>query len=204
MKSVLLTGFEPFGGETINPSQLAVTNLDGCEMADHKIVARTLPCVFGAALDELRGYLKEFQPELVVCVGQAGGRAEISLERVAINVDDAPIPDNCGQIPLDSAVVEGAPAAYFSSLPIKSIVAALKSEGIAASVSNSAGTFVCNHVFYGLMHELRGSTARGGFIHVPFCVEQVEDAEKSPTMSLETIEKALLVAVEVALALTGE
>lgn len=196
---VLLTGFEPFGGEHLNPSWVAVKNLHGRRIGGHQIVAAQLPTVFGASLDELVRLLRTHRPALVICVGQAGGRAAISLERVAINVNDARIADNAAAQPVDTAVVASGPAAYFSSLPIKAMLQALQHEGVAAEVSQTAGTFVCNHVFYGLMHELatrRGfRRARGGFIHVPWLPEQ-----GAPNMPTEELGRGLRLAIAAALA----
>jgi pyroglutamyl-peptidase len=198
-KTVLLTGFEPFGGETINPSWLAVQALQGQQVLGHTVVAAQLPTVFDASLRELRSLLRQHQPELVICVGQAGGRHALSLERVAINVNDAPIPDNAGATPIDTPVVHGAPAAYFSTLPIKAMLAALHEENIRAEVSQTAGTFVCNHVFYGLMRALANSRSlkrtRGGFMHVPWLPEQ-----GVPNMVLDDIVRGLSVAARCALA----
>ena len=197
-KTILVTGFEPFGGESENPSQEIAQQLNGHVVARHRLIGRILPCVFGAANQELRGLLDEFQPAAVICVGQAGGRKEITPERVAINVDDARIPDNAGAQPVDRPVVPRGPAAYWSTLPIKAIVRALRARGIPAAVSQTAGTFVCNHVFYGLMHELRRQKkVRGGFIHVPFLPEQARAGQ--PSLTLETMTAAIGAAVAVAL-----
>lgn len=198
MKTVLITGFEPFGGEAINPSQEIARNLHGSVIARHRVVGALLPCVFGAANRELARLLRAHRPTLVICVGQAGGRAGITPERVAINVDDARIADNAGAQPLDRTVVRGGPAAYFSTLPVKAIVKALRAGGVSAEVSQTAGTFVCNHVFYGLMHALRGKRGvRGGFIHVPFLPEQARAGQ--PSMPLETMVTGVSLAVETAL-----
>lgn len=138
--NVLLTGFEPFAGDTVNPSWGAVSPLHGRRIAGHRVVARRLPVVFGASLKTLRAAICETQPRVVLCVGQAGGRAAISIERIAINVDDARIPDNAGACPVDAAIVADGPAAYFSTLPIKSMLAALREADIPAEVSQTAGT----------------------------------------------------------------
>ncbi|MBI2814766.1 MAG: pyroglutamyl-peptidase I [Opitutae bacterium] len=197
MKTVLLTGFEPFGGEPVNPSAEIARQLHGTVIGGHRVVGALLPCVFGAAITELRRQMRAARPALVVCLGQAGGRAEITPERVAINVDDARIADNAGRQPVDRPVVRGGPAAHWSTLPIKAIVAALRREGIPAAVSQTAGTFVCNHVFYGLMHELRKQPkVRGGFIHVPFLPEQ---ARGKPSLALETMTRGVRLAVATAL-----
>lgn len=195
---VLLTGFEPFGGESVNPSWLAVQALHGKQIAGHRVVAAQLPTVFDASLATLDGLLRAHKPVLVICVGQAGGRAALSLERVAININDARIADNAAAQPIDTPVIAGAPTAYFSSLPIKAMCVAVLKAGIAAEISQTAGTFVCNHVFYGLMHQLatrRGlARTRGGFIHVPYLPEQ-----GAPSMPVEDISRGLGVAVRTAL-----
>jgi pyroglutamyl-peptidase len=197
-KKILLTGFEAFGGESINPSWLAVKALHGGQMQGHSVVAAQLPTVFDASLRELNALLQQHRPALVICVGQAGGRNALSLERVAINVNDAPIADNAGAQPVDTPVESGAPAAYFTGLPIKAMLAALREEGIPAEVSQTAGTFVCNHVFYGLMRTLAKDSqlrqTRGGFVHVPWVPEQ-----GTPNMALDDIVRGLRVAVRCAL-----
>lgn len=199
---VLLTGFDAFGGETVNPSWLAARALHGRQIAGHRMVAAQLPTVFGESLTVLRALLALHQPALTLCVGQAGGRGAMSLERVAINVDDARIADNRGAQPIDSRVAPEGPAAYFTSLPIKAMLLALQAEGIAAEVSQTAGTFVCNHVFYGLMHTLAAANGlkptlkhpRGGFIHVPWLPGQ-----GAPSMALDDMVRGLHIAVRVAL-----
>lgn len=196
--TVLLTGFDPFDGAALNPSWLAVKALHGRQVHRHRIVAAQLPTVFGESLRVLDALLHTHRPALVICVGQAGGRAAISIERVAININDAPITDNAGARPIDTPVIPGAPAACFSRLPIKAMQAAVQAEGIAAEVSQTAGTFVCNHVFYGLMHTLATHPAlrhtRGGFIHVPWLPGQ-----GTPHMTLDDIVRGLRVAVRCAL-----
>jgi pyroglutamyl-peptidase len=195
---ILLTGFDAFGGATLNPSWLAVRELHGRQILGHTVVAAQLPTVFDASLHELNALLKQHRPALVVCVGQAGGRAAMSLERVAINVNDAPIADNAGGQPVDTPVKQGAPAAYFTGLPIKAMLAKLQAQGVAAEVSQTAGTFVCNHVFYGLMHALATRRelkhTRGGFVHVPWLPEQ-----GTPSMPLDEIVRGLRLAVRCAL-----
>ena len=168
LPTLLLTGFDPFDGAKSNPSWDAASALDGCVIGGHRIAARRLPTEFEASLRALRAAIRETGPSLVVCTGLAGGRKELSLERVAINVDDARIADNIGAQPVDARIAARGPAAYFTTLPIKAMLAALENHGIPAHVSQTAGTFVCNHVFYGLMHALRRTPGvRGGFIHVP-------------------------------------
>lgn len=197
-KKVLLTGFDAFGGQSLNPSWLAVQALNRRRVLGHTVVAAQLPTVFEASLRELDAQLRLHQPALVICVGQAGGRKVLSLERVAINVNDAPLADNAGAQPVDTPVVHGAPAAYFTSLPIKAMLAALHQAGVGAEVSQTAGTFVCNHVFYGLMRALatdpRLRHTRGGFMHVPWLPEQ-----GTPNMALAEIVRGLRQAVRSAL-----
>lgn len=199
-RTVLLTGFQPFGGEQVNPSWQAVSALHGARIAGHRVVTRELPVAFGTSLKVLRTVLKETQPSLVICVGQAGGRAQLSLERVAINVDDARIPDNAGQQPIDAPVVADGPAAYFSTLPIKAMREALRGAGFPVEVSQTAGTYVCNHVFYGLMHALRRQRAvRAGFIHIPYSPAQASGHAGAPSLPVETVTAALRLALKVAL-----
>jgi pyroglutamyl-peptidase len=199
--NVLLTGFDPFGGEPINPSWEAVRTLDGETIANHTIRAVQLPTVFGRSLTTLRAAIRRWKPALVVCVGQAGGRPQLSLERVAINVDDARIPDNAGKQPIDKAIVRDGPAGYFSTLPIKAIRAALAEAGLPAEISQTAGTFVCNHVFYGLMHALAETPqTRGGFVHIPFLPEQAARHAGAPSLAQAEVARALRVIVATALA----
>ncbi|BCK72847.1 pyroglutamyl-peptidase I [Streptomyces platensis] len=192
MTRVLLTGFAPFEGESLNPSWQAVRAAAAEPPAGIEASAIELPCVYGASIAVLRAAIEEARPEIVVCVGQAGGRPDITVERLAVNVDDARIPDASGAEPIDEAIVPGGPAAYFSTLPIKACVAAVRAAGLPASVSNTAGTFVCNHVFYGLAHliatELPG--VRGGFVHVPYAPEQVVDRSQ-PSLPSEAVTRAL-------------
>lgn len=166
---VLLTGFEPFGDLAVNPSWEVAAALDGACIGAARVVARRLPCEFGRVQAVLADALDERPYGLVVALGVALRRSAVSIERVAINVDDARIPDNAGNQPVDTPVVARAPAAYFSTLPIKRIAAALRAADVAAEISQSAGTYVCNHVFFALAHRLaqRGRAARGGFIHLP-------------------------------------
>lgn len=198
MKTLLLTGFEPFAGETINASAEVVRHLHGEIICGQRVEVALLPCVFAASVLELRHQIRTLRPALVVCVGQAEGRAEITPERVAINVDDARIPDNEGQQPMDSPIVRGGPAAYWSTLPIKAIVTALRDRRIPAAVSQTAGTFVCNHVFYGLMHTLRRQRrVRGGFVHVPILPSQAKRGKAS--LPLATSVEALRIVLTVAI-----
>lgn len=194
MNTLLLTGFEPFDHDVVNPSWEAVRQMDGLQLTDDvRIVARRLPCAFATAPDTLIAFIEELNPAMVIATGLGPGRSDISIERVAINVNDARIPDNLGAQPIDTAVVEGGPAAYFSTLPIKSMVRAVREAGIAASVSQTAGTFVCNQVFYRLQHALAGSEVRSGFIHVPWLPESGQ-----PSMALPMLVDGLRLAVSAA------
>lgn len=205
MKTVLLTGFEPFNKEPINPAWETVRALDGWSEGGFRVAARQLPCVFGDANAAMRSLIDELQPALVIAVGQAGGRVDLSVERVAINVDDAPIKDNAGLQLLDQPIVAGGPAAYFSTLPIKAIVAALRAAGLPASVSQTAGTFVCNHVFYGLMHALAGrNDVKAGFIHIPYLPEQAARHPGAASMSLAQMTEGILVAIRTALSVKAD
>jgi pyroglutamyl-peptidase len=199
MAVILLTGFEPFAADSINPSWEVARRLDGQQVAGARVVACLLPCVFGQALAVLRQAIAEHQPVLVLALGQAGGRSDLSLERVAINVDDARIADNAGAQPVDEAVVVDGPAAYFTTLPIKAMVAGLRAAGLPASVSQTAGTFVCNHVFYGLQHQLAGSAVRSGFMHIPFLPEQAASMPGQPSLALTTLVDGVRLALRLAL-----
>ena len=197
---MLVTGFEPFGCASTNPSARAVAALDGRTIDGRRVVGVVLPVVFGAAPRMLLRSIRRVRPELVICIGEAGGRADLSLERVAINVDDARIADNAGAQPIDRPVVSRGPVGYWSTLPIKAIVDALHAEQIAASVSQTAGTFVCNHLFYALMHALRDVRGvRGGFVHTPYLPEQVTAKPGTPSMDLETIARALEIVIATSL-----
>ncbi|GAA2672611.1 MULTISPECIES: pyroglutamyl-peptidase I [Actinosynnema] len=201
--TVLITGFEPFGGERTNPSWDAVREL---AERDPSLIAVELPCAFDASARALREAVERHRPDLVVCVGQAGGRSGVTPERVAINLADARIPDNDGEQPIDVPVVAGGPAAYFTGLPVKACVAALEEAGIPASVSHTAGTFVCNHVFYALMHLVATDfpDLRGGFVHVPFAPEQVADREGVPSLEVSRTADALGLIVATCLSTTDD
>jgi pyroglutamyl-peptidase len=201
----LVTGFEPFGGDRLNPSQEALTRLPA-RLGGLDIATAVLPVAFGAALTSLDHAISTCDPDIVLGVGLAGGRSELSLERVAINVDDARIADNLGQRPIDRAVISAGPAAYFATLPIKAAAAALREAGLPAAVSNSAGTFVCNHVFYGLMHRAATGDARfrGGFLHVPLLPSQAARVPGAPSMALEQIVEGIEIILAVAASRTED
>jgi pyroglutamyl-peptidase len=192
--TILLTGFDAFGGDATNPSWLAVQALSGEVIEGHSVVAAQLPTEFAASKAALSKLLRKHRPALVLCVGLAGGRSALSLERIAINMQDARIPDNAGAQPIDIPILRSGPAAFFTTLPIKSMLQAMTDAGIDANVSQTAGTFVCNHVFYLLMHTLKKqpekAKARGGFIHLPYLPGQ-----GLPCMPLSEITRGLRVAL---------
>ena len=202
---ILVTGFDPFGGEAINPAWEAVSRLPK-EIEGAEIVTVQIPTVFGDSAKVLFEAVEQLQPHAVVCVGQAGGRFGITPERVAINVDDARIADNKGQQPLDTVIqADGAPA-YFTTLPVKAMVEAVKAAGLPASLSNTAGTFVCNHIMYQNLYYLakQHPNTQGGFIHVPYVTEQVVDKPGQASMALADIVKGLTVCLETLVAYQGK
>ncbi|HOP70557.1 MAG: pyroglutamyl-peptidase I [Bacillota bacterium] len=199
MGRVLLTGFEPFGGEAVNPAARAVSKLAGKSIDGYEIIARVIPTVFGKSAQAVQDAIREFEPEVVISVGQAGGTHSIRVERLAINLDDASIPDNEGNQPRDSAIVPDGPVAYWSTLPVRAIVETLTGNMIPAYISYSAGTYVCNHVFYATSHFVAANKLpiKVGFIHVPYLPEQVVRKPHVPSMSEEMIVQALEIAVAV-------
>jgi pyroglutamyl-peptidase len=196
---VLVTGFEPFAGEKTNPSWDVCRQLPE-EIAGMRVERLRVPCVFRRAIEVAAEAIERTQPALVVCLGQAGGRSGLSVERIGINLDDARIPDNAGAQPVDVAVAANGPPAYFASLPVKAMAAAIRAAGVPAEVSNSAGTFVCNHLLYGVLHYLAasGNRARAGFIHVPFSEEQAVGKPGAPAMSIATMVKGIAAAIAAA------
>ncbi|WP_054840685.1 pyroglutamyl-peptidase I [Thermococcus peptonophilus] len=197
---VLVTGFEPFGGEEINPSWEAVKVLPDEIDGGADVVKFQLPVTFNGVREMLPRLIVKEHPDAVVLTGQAGGRPNITVERVAINVMDSTMPDNEGYKPEDEPVFEGAPAAYFATVPVKAIVKALREAKIPAAVSNTAGTYVCNTAMFTALHtiEVSGMTTKAGFIHVPFSHEQALDKPR-PSMALETIRKGLEIAIKLSL-----
>ncbi|MBO0995030.1 pyroglutamyl-peptidase I [Bacillus sp. SD088] len=195
VKKVLLTGFDPFGTDVINPASEAMKQLNGLILDDLELIAVEVPTVFHTSREVAVQAIEFFQPDVVICVGQAGGRSQITPERIAINLADARIADNEGQQPIDEPIIENGPTAYWSTLPVKRIVKQMQKMGIPASVSHTAGTFVCNHLFYGVMHYLHEHAPhiRGGFIHIPFIPKQTVDTS-APSMSLNLIIQALKIA----------
>ncbi|MGL4797787.1 MAG: pyroglutamyl-peptidase I [Cellulosilyticaceae bacterium] len=196
---VLITGFDPFGGEKTNPALEAVKALPS-QIGVHEVIKLEIPTVFGKSLEKIEEAIKLHAPDVVISVGQAGGRFGVTPERVAINIDDARIDDNEGNAPVDLAVAEGGPAAYFTTLPIKAMTQAMVKAGVPASVSNTAGTFVCNHVMYGVLHmaHTKYPNIRAGFIHVPYIPQQVITKPNMPSMALADIVKGLETCIETA------
>ena len=194
---ILITGFYPFGGEPVNPALEAVKLMKD-EIAGAKIIKLEMPTVFRKSVEKIHEMMKAEQPDVVLSIGQAGGRFGVTPERVAINVDDARIKDNEGNQPVDTPIFTDGEAAYFSNLPVKAMVEAIKNKGLPSTLSNSAGTFVCNHVMYGVLYYIHKEfpNVRGGFIHVPFITDQVVTKPNVASMALADITEALEAAVE--------
>lgn len=199
-RGVLVTGFEPFGGEDVNPSWEICRELPEA-IGAHRIHVLQVPCEFRVAIEVVAEAIERLDPAIVLSLGQAGGRAAMSVERVAINVDDARIDDNAGNAPIDEPVASGGPAAYFATVPVKAMVAALREADVPAVVSNTAGTFVCNHLMYGVLHYLaaRGGGTRAGFIHVPWLDSQALARPSEPSMALATMVRGVEAAIAAAL-----
>ena len=196
---VLVTGFEPFGGERANPSWDVCGRLPA-EIAGMRVERLRVPCEFRRSIEVVAEAIERHKPEIVVSLGQAGGRAQVCVERIAINVDDARIDDNSGSSPVDEPIAPNGPAAYFATLPIKAMTAAMRAAGVPAEVSNTAGTYVCNHLMYGVLHFLAASRtpARAGFIHLPYAEQQVLDKPGICAMSLETMARGVEAAIAAA------
>jgi len=196
---VLITGFEPFGNDEVNPSYEAVKKIN-LSQSKHSINQACLPVVFHKALKVLYDLIEKHQPDVVICVGQAGGRTHLTIERVGINVDDARIPDNAGNLPVDQVIVPSGSDAYFSNLPIKAMAFEMNKIGIPTTISNTAGTYVCNHVLYGLMYYIheKSPNIKGGFIHVPYIPSQATAYPNSASMDLDNIVRGLEFAIEAA------
>ena len=194
---ILVTGFDPFGGDQTNPAIEAVKRLPD-EIKGAKIIKLEIPTVFGKSAEVVEAAMEKENPDYVVHIGQAGGRYGITPERVAINIDDARIHDNEGNQPIDQVIQPNGENAYFSQLPIKAMVTYMKKIGLPASVSNTAGSFVCNHIMYQSLHltHTKFPNTKAGFIHVPFLPEQVVDRPETPSMSLDDIVKGLTAAIE--------
>ena len=191
MKKLLITGFEAFGGETINPAWEAVLLLPD-QIGDYHLTKLCLPVTFGGGAEKVLHTATELRPDVILCIGQAGGRSAITPEFVGINLRHATIPDNSGNKPQDQPIIRGGGAAYFSTLPVRNIVERLTASGLPAQVSYSAGAYVCNDVLYTLLARYENTPTKVGFIHVPYCTEQ----NKTPSMPLCDIVKGLTIAIE--------
>lgn len=196
---VLITGFDPFGGESINPAWEAVKLLPDT-IAGAQIIKLQIPTVVNKSIEKIHEKMTAEDPDIVISIGQAGGRFGVTPERVAINITDARIPDNEGNQPIDIPIFEDGDAAYFSNLPVKAMVQAIKDAGYPSVLSNTAGTYICNHVMYGILYYIRKEfpNARGGFIHVPYAASQVVNKPATPSMSLTDIAASLEAAVKAA------
>lgn len=195
---LLLTGFDPFGGESINPAWEAVKRVSD-QVGDVEVVKLMVPTVFYKSIDTVAAAIEKEKPDAVLCIGQAGGRFDLNPERVAINVNDARIPDNEGNQPLDGPVFADGETAYFATLPIKAMAEEIRKAGVPASVSNTAGTYVCNHLMYGVLYTLANKypDVRGGFMHVPFITSQVINRKPiAPSLSLVQIVTGIEAAVK--------
>ena len=192
MTKVLLTGFEPFGKATLNPSGEIVKQISG-----DNIVTAILPVAYAQSAERLLALIAEHKPDVVICLGQAEGRTHISPERIAINLDDARFADNEGVIRNDVQIIAGGPVAYESTLPVKEFVKAINDAGVPAAVSLSAGAFLCNHVFYVAQDYFKGTKVRSGFVHVPLMDEQAGEFPGLPTMPLDQMVKAVRTMLEV-------
>ncbi|MBE6637394.1 MAG: pyroglutamyl-peptidase I [Ruminococcaceae bacterium] len=190
---MLITGFEPFGGETVNPSWEAVVRLPDT-VGSYRLCKQCIPTVFGRAAEAVLTAAESLTPDVILCIGQAGGRAAITPEVVAINRQDATIPDNAGNMPQDTAVIAKEREAYFSTIPARRITEAIQSKGIPSQLSYSAGVFVCNDLLYRLLHYYHGTETQVGFLHVPYLPEQA--GTSIPNLPIDTIVKALTVAIE--------
>lgn len=193
---ILVTGFDPFDKEKINPAWEAVKRLPDT-ILDSEIIKLEIPTVQKKSVDKIKEAMDKYDPDVILSIGQAGGRYDISVERIGINIDDYRIKDNDGNQPVDNIIIKDAPAAYFSTIPVKKIVEGIKSIGIPASVSNTAGTFVCNHVLYSISHLIEGTNKQSGFIHIPYTLEQVVEKRDMPSMSTDTVVLALKKAIEI-------
>lgn len=201
---ILLTGFDPFGDDKINPSIELVKKVDG-KIGNAQIFKLEIPTVFKKSGQILEENIKKIRPDVILCIGQAGGRSAISVERIAINIDDARIFDNSGEKPIDEKLRDDGENAYFSNLPIKKIVEEIKKENIPAEISNSAGTFVCNHLMYEALYLAKKyKNIRAGFIHIPYLPEQVLNKTNTASMDLENSLRAINIAIRTIINHNGE
>jgi len=193
---ILVTGFEPFGQDNVNPSSELLKKLPS-QILTADVIKLEIPVVRWKALDKIREAIKEYSPDVVLSVGQLAGRSDISIERVAINIDDYQMPDNDGNKPIDEPIIKDAPNAYFMSIPIKAIHKKLIENRMPASISNSMGTYLCNHVAYGVANMISEyENIKSGFIHIPILPEQAINKPKTPSMSLETSTRAIELVIE--------
>ena len=197
-KKVLITGFEPFGGASLNPSRLLVEALMKERITGIELLSLILPVEFDAATKELLAKVNESKPDIVISFGQAEGRDAITPEKIAINLDDARIPDNSGDQRKNQSIVTYGLDGYFSTLPVEKMVEAMKSAGVASQLSLTAGTFVCNHIFYALQHALHGKNVKSGFVHLPLVPEQSAEFPGQPTMELKEMVQGAVAAIKAA------
>ncbi|MDY4010492.1 MAG: pyroglutamyl-peptidase I [Fusobacterium gastrosuis] len=197
MKKILVTGFDPFGGEKINPA-LEVIKLLPKKIGENEVKILEIPTVWRKSIKKIEDEISAYNPDYILSIGQAGGRTDISIERVAINIDDYRIPDNEGNQPIDKKIFENGKDAYFSNLPIKAMLKEIQKAGIPASISNTAGTFVCNHVFYGVRYllETKFKDKKSGFIHIPYLPEQVVYKNNTGSMGIEILVKGITIAIQ--------
>jgi len=194
---ILVTGFDPFGGEKINPAFEVIKRLND-SINDVEVIKLQVPTAFYSSVKLTIEKLIEIKPDFILSIGQAGGRFDISVEKVAINLNDARIADNLGQQPIDSAIDKNGDTAYFSTLPVKAIVQAIRNENIPASLSYTAGTYVCNHLMYGVLNYIHKNNLniKAGFIHIPYLLEQVVSKPSTAGMDIDTLVKAVHIAIE--------
>jgi pyroglutamyl-peptidase len=198
MKKILVTGFDTFGGEKVNPASEILKNLKD-KIGETRVIKLEVPTVFGKSINAVVKKIDDIKPDFVLCIGQAGGRYKITVERVAINIDDASIPDNAKNLPIDQLIDNKGETAYFTTIPVKAIVEAIKKENIPAEISNSAGTYVCNHLLYGVLNHIHKNNLKikAGFIHIPFLPEQVLKKPNTPYMTLEMMIRGIETAIKV-------
>lgn len=194
---ILVTGFDPFGGESINPAFEVIKNLKD-KIAGAEVIKLQVPTAFNKSVEKTAEKVAEIKPDFVLNIGQAGGRSDITVERVAININDARIPDNLNQQPIDEVIDAEGEAAYFATIPVKAIVQSIREKNIPASVSNTAGTYVCNHLMYGTLNYIHKNNlnVKAGFIHIPFLFQQVINKPNTAAMELDTMVQAIEAAIE--------
>ena len=192
MKKLLITGFDPFGGESINPAWEAVKGLEE-SIGEYRLHKMEIPTVFGCAAEKVLQAAEELSPDVILCIGQAGGRSAVTPEMIGVNLRYARIPDNAGNQPMDMPCVCGGPAAYFATVPVRKMAENIAAENLPGAVSYSAGAYVCNDTLYTVLHHFDGTKTRVGFIHVPFLPEQAK--ENVPSMKLDDIIRALTISI---------